>query len=101
MASADHLGDGAVEVAPVPATAQPRADDREEPPEQALAAGAAPLEARGLDDQAGDELGVAAGEMHRHRAAHGVPDGDHRADAELADDRGDVVSGVLERERVG
>ena len=59
VAGADELGDAAVEVSPVPTAAQPRADDREEPPEQALAAGAAPLEACGLDDEAGDELGVA------------------------------------------
>ena len=37
------------------------------------------------------EVGMAMGQQERDGAAHRVADGDHRADAELADQRGGVV----------
>ena len=59
-----------------------------------------PLQRGGLQHHAAHQVGVALGQEQRDRPAHRVADGDDRPHAELADERGGVVGGVLEGERL-
>ena len=55
--------------------------------------------AGGAQHEPGDDVRVASPQELGDRAAHRVPDRDALGDAQLAEERGDVVSTVLEPER--
>ena len=55
---------------------------------------------RRAQHETGDDVAVAPPEQLGDRPAHRVADGDHRADAEHVDERGDVVGAVGEAERL-
>ena len=73
-----------------------KARETEEP--QGLLSAVVEHAGRRTQHESVDELRVATPQQLGHRATHRIADGDATLDAELARQRGGVVSGVLERE---